>query len=69
MALFNLSYQNNPDFTTLRARAIDVMTNKVIKRLVRRAEPADQNELREAAFRCVAGERQASIEVTVIVIT
>ena len=31
MALFNLSYTNNPDFTTLRDAAVDGMTNKVIK--------------------------------------
>ena len=46
-ALFNLSYQNNPDFTALRYAAIHGMANKVIKRLVRRAEAADPSQIRE----------------------
>ena len=53
----NLRYPNNPEFNTSRDGTIDGMANKVLKRLVRRAEPANQNRLREVAISCVTGER------------
>ena len=60
-ALWRAAYPDDAQrsFNTLLDEAINGLANKVIKRMVRRAVPADEQELMAAATGAVASERYA----------
>ena len=61
-ALFHQAYpENQSNFTTLLTATINGMYNSIVKRIVRRANPENETQLRTASIQAVANERESFI--------